>query len=60
TIQTFSQSEIQQAKGTIDWKGKKVKAQFIKVTAKNKGKIQEGMPGAGNGSWLFVDELIVE
>ncbi|WP_264511153.1 family 20 glycosylhydrolase [Flavobacterium sp. N1719] len=60
TIQTFSQSDIQQAKGNVDWKGKKVKAQFVKVTAKNKGKIQDGKPGAGNGSWLFVDEIIVE
>ncbi len=59
-VASFSPSEIQKAKGTIDWKGKKVKAQFIKVTAVNNGKIKEGMPGAGNGSWLFVDELIVE
>ncbi|WP_297509033.1 family 20 glycosylhydrolase [Flavobacterium sp.] len=60
TLQSFSQKEIREAKGAIDWKGKKVKARFIKIKAINNGIIQEGFPGSGNGSWLFADEIIVE
>ena len=59
-LQSFSQKEIREAKGAIDWKGKKVKARFIKIKAINNGIIQEGNPGSGNGSWLFADEIIVE
>ncbi len=32
---------------------------YIKVVIKNKGKIPEGSPGAGNKPWLFVDEIEV-
>lgn len=38
----------------------KVKAQYVKFIAENAGIIPEGKPGAGNPSWLFVDELVVE
>ncbi len=33
---------------------------FIRVVAENAGKIREGNPGAGEDSWLFVDEILVE
>jgi hexosaminidase len=33
---------------------------FIKVKVKNFGKIPDGMPGAGNEAWLYVDEIQVE
>lgn len=35
-------------------------ARFIKVVAKNYGKIPSGMPGAGSNSWLFADEIEVK
>lgn len=38
----------------------KVKARYVKFIAENAGIIPEGKPGAGNPSWLFVDELVVE
>ncbi|HEX4374297.1 MAG TPA: hypothetical protein VHZ50_13435, partial [Puia sp.] len=34
-----------------------VAARYIKVVAKNYGKIPEGQPGAGNAAWLFCDEI---
>jgi hexosaminidase len=36
------------------------KARFIKVFAKNYGKLPENHPGQGNSAWLFVDEIEVE
>jgi hexosaminidase len=32
-------------------------ARYIKVAARNAGQIPEGMPGAGNKAWLFIDEI---
>lgn len=56
----ISQSEIEGVNGRIveNISGKKVK--YIKVIAKNLGKIPEGSPGAGSNSWLFVDEISIE
>ncbi len=34
-------------------------ARFVKVVAKNAGKIPEGNPGAGLPAWLFADEIEV-
>ena len=37
-----------------------VKAQYLKVHAKNIGTCPEWHPGAGGKSWIFVDEIIIE
>jgi hypothetical protein len=37
-----------------------VSARFVRVRAKNYGKLPAWHPGAGNPAWLFTDELIVE
>jgi hexosaminidase len=39
---------------------KPLTTRFIKVVAKNYGKIPDGKPGAGNTAWLFVDEIQVD
>ncbi len=36
-----------------------VKTTYIKITAKNFGKIPGGKPGAGENAWLFCDEIII-
>ena len=36
---------------------KKQNAKYIKVVAKNAGKIASGKPGAGEDCWLFCDEI---
>ena len=36
-----------------------VKTQYIKIVAKNRGKIASGKPGAGEDSWLFCDEIMI-
>lgn len=45
--------------GYINVSFKPVTARYIKLIAKNYGKIPEGKPGAGNPAWLFVDEIQV-
>lgn len=34
-------------------------AAYIKIIAKNRGKIPGGKPGAGENAWLFCDEIII-
>lgn len=36
------------------------RARFVKVTARNAGMLPQGHPGAGQPSWLFADEIIIE
>lgn len=38
----------------------KIKTKYLKVVAKNFGKIPSGKPGAGENSWLFSDEIIIK
>jgi hexosaminidase len=33
---------------------------YVKIIARNFGKIPEGQPGASNPSWLLVDEIQVD
>ena len=35
------------------------KTRYIRFTVKHGGKIPEGYPGAGNPSWMFLDEIEV-
>jgi hexosaminidase len=37
----------------------KWKCRYLKLVVEHYGKIPEGMPGAGNAAWLFVDEIEV-
>ncbi|MCQ2318475.1 MAG: family 20 glycosylhydrolase [Bacteroidales bacterium] len=43
---------------TLDLKG--VKTKYLRVTIENPGVLPAGTPGAGNDSWIFMDEIIVE
>jgi predicted alpha-1,2-mannosidase len=38
----------------------KQKARYIKIKAKNYGKLPEWHQGAGGDAWIFIDELIIE
>jgi len=60
TVKIISQSEIEDVKGRIVENISEKKAKYIKVIAKNLGKIPDGSPGAGSNSWLFVDEISIE
>jgi hexosaminidase len=35
-------------------------ARYVKIIARNFGKIPEGQPGASNPSWLLIDEIQVD
>ena len=45
---------------TVKFETKKAKYRYLKLVATAFGVIPEGAPGAGNGSWLFLDEIMVE
>ncbi len=38
---------------------KQKKIRYVKITAKNAGKVPEGNQGAGEDSWLFFDEILI-
>ena len=58
-VQSLDADEIRAKADRIEMKFDTREARFVKVVAENAGKIPEGMPGAGNDSWLFVDEIMV-
>ena len=37
----------------------KIKTKYVKIVAKNFGKIPAGKPGEGTDAWLFVDEISI-
>jgi hexosaminidase len=39
---------------------KKKKARYVKIKAINPGKIPLGNPGAGEDSWMFFDEILID
>lgn len=58
-IATVGQEDIDASRGTIKLNFKAQEARFVRVEVEHVGKIPAGFPGAGNDSWLFVDELSV-
>ena len=59
-IKQVSLEDIKALKGEIKVNFETQKAQYIKIIAQNKGKIPDGLAGAGYESWLFVDEIGIE
>lgn len=49
-------SAVQQLGVAVDGK----KSRYVRVSAKNYGKLPDNHPGNGNPAWLFVDEIAVE
>lgn len=45
---------------TVKLETKKAKFRYLKVVATTFGVVPAGAPGAGDGAWLFLDEVIVE
>ena len=59
-VSEVSKEEIEKNQGVVICKNLNIEAQYVKVIAKNAGKISDGKAGAGSDSWLFVDEIIIE
>jgi len=59
-LKNLNHEEIVKMKRAMLLDFEKISARYIKVIAENAGKIPEGMPGAGEPAWLFVDEIVVE
>lgn len=60
SIKIVSQEQITNRNGVLVESFPKTTAKFLKVIVKNYGIIPDGKPGAGNASWLFIDEISVE
>jgi hexosaminidase len=50
---------IKDGNGILKINASPTAARFIKLSIKNFGKIPDGKPGAGKGSWMFLDEVEV-
>lgn len=59
-VRTISQEQIAKQNGVMVESLPKTTAKYLKVIVKNYGIIPDGKPGAGNASWLFIDEISVE
>jgi hexosaminidase len=60
SIKIVSQEQITNRNGILVESFPKTTAKYLKVIVKNYGIIPDGKPGAGNASWLFIDEISVE
>lgn len=58
-VATATREEIKQMGRAINLSAGYSPARFIKIIAKHPGKIPEGMPGAGEPAWIFVDEVLI-
>lgn len=58
-IQTLSGDDIRKRGDELEVKFAAREARYVKIHAENAGKIPEGNPGAGNDSWLFIDEIMI-
>jgi len=59
-IETISTESIQQNPRQVLTEFKKQNIRYIKIIAKNAGKIPSGNPGAGEDSWMFFDEILID
>lgn len=60
SVYSLSKEYLDPANRLVKMKFDRVKTRYVKVVAENAGSIPDGMPGAGNPAWLFVDEISVE
>jgi hexosaminidase len=59
-IRTISLEQIQKNNGVISENIPATTAKYVKIVVKNYGIIPDGKPGAGNPSWLFIDEISID
>lgn len=60
TLREISADEIKKLNEVIDLNVGEQSSWYVKVIAKNAGKIPDGKQGSGNNAWLFVDEIVIE
>ncbi len=58
-IAILNADDIQKSEGKINIHFDKHESRFVKIVAECFGKIVEGMPGAGENAWLFIDEISI-
>ncbi len=60
TLKIISGEELKKMNEVVELNFEERSSRYIKVIAKNPGKIPDGKQGSGNNSWMFVDEISVE
>jgi len=59
SLRKIAHEEIKSANEVLEINLGEQSARYVKVIAKNAGKIPDGKQGSGNNSWLFVDEISI-
>jgi len=59
-ISSASRQQIQEQKRFVKCEFNDRSIRYVRITAYPSGKIPSGSPGAGENSWLFCDEIIIE
>ncbi|NUQ15913.1 MAG: discoidin domain-containing protein [Flavobacteriales bacterium] len=60
TFTPFGSAKDQHAGGRNDFNADgQAKARYVRIAVKSIGNIPDGLPGAGNPAWLFLDEVEV-
>lgn len=59
-VKSITAAEIEKSQGNVNLDFPKQNARYVKVEIQNLGLIPDGLPGAGNKAWLFVDEIAVQ
>ena len=53
------QYELLEKPDDFVWEVEKTSGKYIRVSAKNVGKLPEQHPAAGSNAWIFIDEIII-
>lgn len=59
-IKQISAKDIEEADGQVEMTFDPVDARYLRLEVKNLGVIPDGLPGAGQKAWLFIDEIAVD
>ncbi len=59
-VASATRQQIQAAGRFVKCEFSETSARYVRISAYPSGKIPSGKPGAGENSWLFCDEIIIE
>ena len=59
SLKTVSNIKSRSKVATLKMNFRNLKTKYLKVVAKNYGRIPQGLQGEGNQAWLFVDEIVI-
>ncbi|MCC6372819.1 MAG: family 20 glycosylhydrolase [Bacteroidia bacterium] len=60
SLGNINTAQIKEQNRVVTLKTETLKTRYVKISAKNAGKIPSGKPGAGENCWLFCDEISID